>query len=91
MRNYNDPIYKDARRKVLKRDKRTCQMPKCGSKKRLNVHHVQPWSQAANLRFETYNMITLCRQCHDSINKQEHHYASLFMEIINKNENNSRH
>jgi len=91
MRNYHDPVYQDARRKVLKRDKRTCQMPECGSKKRLNVHHVQPWSKAAHMRFETFNLITLCRNCHDSIKDQEHHYISLFMGIIKKNENNTRH
>jgi len=88
MRNYNDPTYKDARKKVLKRDKRTCQMPKCGSKKRLNVHHIIPWSKAAHLRFETYNLITLCRVCHDSIKDSEHHYESLFMSIVRENERN---
>lgn len=59
--------------------------------KRLNVHHVQPWSKAAHMRFETFNLITLCRNCHDSIKDQEHHYISLFMGIIKKNENNTRH
>jgi 5-methylcytosine-specific restriction endonuclease McrA len=82
MRNYNDHIYKEVRKKALKRDKRTCQMPQCGSKKRLNVHHIVPWSKAATLRFELNNLITLCRVCHDSIKNQEHHYESLFLGII---------
>jgi 5-methylcytosine-specific restriction endonuclease McrA len=91
MRNYDDPVYQRARRRVLKRDKGACQMPECGSKKRLNVHHIKPWSKASPLRFETYNLITLCRECHDSIKDEEHHYESLFMGIVRRNEDNSRH
>lgn len=92
-RNYEDPLYKEARSRTLKRDKYTCQMPDCKSKKRLNVHHIRPWSQAATLRYETYNLITLCRKCHDSIKDREHHYVVLFSEIVRDNErnNNKRH
>ena len=31
-RNYEDPVYKDWRMKVYKRDKFTCQMPSCDIK-----------------------------------------------------------
>lgn len=82
MRNYNDPVYKEVRKRALKRDKRTCQMPQCESKKKLNVHHIVPYSKAAYLRFDLGNLITLCRKCHDSIKDREHHYESLFLGII---------
>jgi 5-methylcytosine-specific restriction endonuclease McrA len=88
-RNYDDPVYKRARSNVLKRDEHRCQMPSCGSKKRLNVHHIQPWSKASSLRFDENNLITLCRKCHDSIKDMEHVYAGLLMGIVH--ENNKRH
>lgn len=82
-RNYDDPAYSDWRRKILKRDKKTCKMPGCKSKTRLQVHHIRRWSSASALRYEISNGITLCSTCHKSIKGQEHHYESLFMEIIN--------
>jgi hypothetical protein len=66
-------------------------MPNCKKKKRLNVHHIERWADAASLRYETFNMITLCRTCHDSIKDKESHYVPLFMDIVRKNENNKRH
>ena len=91
MRNYNDPVYKEVRKRVLKRDKHKCQMPDCKKKRRLNVHHIERWVDAASLRYETFNMITLCRTCHDLIKDKESHYAPLFMAIVRKNENRKRH
>ena len=91
MRNYNDPVYKEVRKRVLKRDKHKCQMPDCKKKRRLNVHHIERWVDAASLRYETFNMITLCRTCHDLIKDKESHYVPLFMAIVRKNENRKRH
>lgn len=82
-RNYNDPAYEDFRKRVLKRDKYKCRMPGCSYDKKLQVHHIQKWSTASSLRYEISNGITLCPNCHKSIKGQEHHYESLFMEIIN--------
>lgn len=90
-RNYDDPVYKRARQKVLNRDGYVCQMPNCKHKKPLHVHHIEPWSKASSLRYETYNLITLCRKCHESIKDREHHYIPLFMDIVRNNEHNSRH
>lgn len=81
-RNYNDDEYKKFRKNVTKRDKNTCQMPGCGSKKKLQVHHIRPWSKAASLRYEESNGITLCKQCHDSIKNKEHFYEPMFIEIV---------
>ncbi len=85
-RNYQDPVYKDWRRKVYKRDGRKCQMPGCNSKYKIQAHHIKKWSRAASLRYDIDNGITLCKSCHDSINGVESHYESLFSEIVrNKN------
>jgi 5-methylcytosine-specific restriction endonuclease McrA len=89
MRDYDDPVYKKVRSQTLERDNYCCQMPNCKSRKRLNVHHIIPWSKAAYLRFDLNNLITLCYYCHKSIKNQEHNYQSLFISIVKKNENNS--
>ena len=81
-RNYDDPVYKDWRLAVYKRDKFRCQMPGCKSKSRIQAHHIRKWSTASALRYELDNGITLCRNCHDGISKAEEHYESLFIEIV---------
>jgi len=84
-RNYDDPVYKDWRVKVYKRDKFTCQMPGCKSQKRLNAHHIQKWSSASMLRYDIDNGITLCKNCHDKVTGHEQHYQGLFQQIVRKN------
>lgn len=83
-RNYDDPVYKDWRVRVYKRDGFKCQMPNCKSKSRLQAHHIKKWSTASSLRYEIDNGITLCRNCHDQINGFESHYEALFMQIVSK-------
>ena len=84
-RNFDDPVYKDWRIKVYKRDKFTCQMPGCKCKKRLNAHHIQKWSSASMLRYDIDNGITLCKNCHDKVTGHEQHYQRLFQDIARKN------
>jgi len=84
-RNYDDPAYKDWRKRIYKRDKFKCQMPRCKSKFRLQAHHIRKWSSASALRYDVDNGITLCRECHDGINGFESHYESVFSEIVRKN------
>lgn len=87
-RNFKDPMYTEWRRKVLERDGHRCQMPGCNrrSRKYLQAHHIQKWSSASHLRYSVDNGITLCWGCHnDKVNKYEHHYVSLFMDIVRKN------
>ncbi len=82
MRDYNCPVYERARKECLRRDKK-CKMPGCGKKRRLVVHHIYRWADQPHLRFDVGNLITLCKDCHDSIKDKEDYYISLFMEIIN--------
>lgn len=79
-RDYNDPIYKEFRNKVLKRDKFKCRM--CKNKNKLNVHHLMKWSSASTLRYDTDNGITLCEDCHRSICGKETYYAEYFRQLI---------
>lgn len=84
-RNYDDPVYKEVRKRVLKRDKHKCQMPGCKSRKRLNVHHIERWADATSLRFHEFNLITICSVHHNSIKGKEHLYISLFRGIVDEN------
>jgi hypothetical protein len=84
-RDYSDPVYKDWRIKVYKRDKFTCQMPGCNCKKRLNAHHIQKWASASTLRYDVDNGLTLCKNCHDKVTGHEQHYQRLFQQIVRKN------
>ncbi|MBW1812078.1 MAG: HNH endonuclease [Deltaproteobacteria bacterium] len=59
--------YSDWRLKIYERDNFTCQS--CGQKGgKLNAHHQFMWSEYPSLRYELWNGITLCEECH----KQEH-------------------
>ena len=81
-RNYDDPVYAEWRKKVLSRDKYTCQMPNCKKKKNLQVHHIKKWSSASTLRFEIDNGITLCYNCHKEVTNNENFYEPLFQQIV---------
>ncbi len=56
-------------RSVIARDKKTCL--KCGSKRKLNAHHVKPWKSFPNLRFEISNGLTLCVKCHREVHSKK--------------------
>ena len=85
IRNFQDPLYKDFRRKVLARDKRQCQWHGCNSKKKLNVHHIKTWAQCPGLRYDENNGITLCRAHHDMIKGVEYLYEAVFFKIVAEN------
>jgi len=82
-------VYIDWRKKILKRDGFACQMPRCKVRKRLQVHHIVPWSESANLRYETSNGVTLCYNCHKEVTKKEGSYVGLFSSIVYENEKNN--
>lgn len=59
--------YKRWRFDVFARDSFTCQ--DCGDARggNLNAHHIKPFADYPDLRFELSNGITLCQKCHDKI------------------------
>lgn len=67
---------------VLKRDDYTCQMPHCGSKRYVQVHHIKLYSKHPTVRDDVDNGITLCRKCHNFIRGEEKRYAAIFLRII---------
>ena len=54
--------YEKWKKNILKRDNYTC--CSCGSKEKLHVHHIQPFSTFPELRLIEENGITLCSICH---------------------------
>lgn len=61
---FYSPKYIEWREAVLIRDNYTCQT--CGKVSSSNdVHHIVPWKENAELRFEIDNGKTLCRSCHN--------------------------
>jgi len=58
--------YKEWQKAVFKRDRWTCQI--CGYKGHdLVAHHILPFSEYPELRFDPDNGITLCRRCHKKL------------------------
>ncbi len=59
--------YKNWKDDVWRRDNYEC--TKCGSKDKLCAHHIKPWKEYSELRFEIDNGITLCRSCHMKVHE----------------------
>jgi 5-methylcytosine-specific restriction endonuclease McrA len=87
MRNYNDPLYKDWRKKIYARDKFTCQWPGCKKNKGLQAHHIYKWSDFPGLRYHPDNGITLCREHHKQITSNEEAYVNFFNKLIMEKKN----
>jgi len=80
---FNTPVYKKWRESVFGRDGWTCQM--CYIRGgRLEAHHIRPVRDHKNdlLIFDVNNGITLCRDCHRSINRNEYDFIERFDMII---------
>ena len=82
-RNYSDPLYKNWRVQVYKRDGFKCQL--CKSTKRLEAHHIKRWAEFPQLRFDINNGVTLCKICHRKITNNEQQWEPLFIKIVGKN------
>lgn len=57
-----------ARECCFERDNYTCRS--CGHHGgRLNAHHVWPFQRFPEWKFEVWNLVTLCKRCHDAFHK----------------------
>ena len=60
--------YNDWRKQVFERDNFTCQL--CGlSNTYIEAHHIKSFSKHPRLRFDIKNGVTVCLDCHYSIDK----------------------
>jgi len=78
------PAYKNWRKAVFERDHFTCQM--CGDDQggNLQAHHVKPIRDNRDnlLLLDVNNGVTLCKDCHLSINKREYDFVGYFGAVI---------
>lgn len=57
-----------AREYCFERDDYTCRS--CGTRGgKLNAHHIWPFQKFPEWKFEVWNLITLCKHCHDAFHK----------------------
>lgn len=74
--------YKEWRDYIFKRDNYICQ--ECGSRSgngktiALHPHHIKSFAKFSDLRFNPYNGITLCIDCHKQVNWNEEEYEKYF-------------
>ena len=83
-RNYEDRIHQRFRRAVRKRDGHKCVWPHCGECRywMLQVHHILPYANHIELRFNPDNGVTLCKKHHELVTGNETHFISLFSRIV---------
>lgn len=60
--------FKEWRAAVFERDNHICQH--CGSRERLEPHHIKRFALYSDLRFEVSNGLTLCNHCHNKIKEE---------------------
>lgn len=77
--------YKEWRAAVFERDEYTCQMCDKPSNGNIQAHHIRPWSDFPELRFDANNGITLCESCHRSTKSTELEFAAQFDAILQAN------
>lgn len=59
---------KIARESCFKRDNYTCRS--CGERGgKLNAHHIWPFQKFPDWKYEPWNLLTLCKRCHDAFHK----------------------
>jgi len=76
--------YLEWRKAVFERDKYTCQMCKQLSTGNIEAHHIYPFADFPELRFEIDNGITLCQHCHETIKGQELNHTDQFVALIHQ-------
>ena len=74
--------YQIWRSKVLERDGHICQWPNCKNKENLQVHHIKTFSKFMDLRYNVYNGITLCQECHRKTFGKEEFYAVMLTKKV---------
>lgn len=69
LNNHRDSSeYKNWRQAVYQKDNYQCVL--CGSKEKLNAHHIKSWKNYPELRYNISNGITLCEKCHIEYHKK---------------------
>lgn len=60
---------RDFKKNIRKRDGK-CVL--CGNTSRLHAHHIEPWMEREDLRYDERNCVTLCIRCHTRADNAHH-------------------
>jgi len=77
-----DPGLEKAKQEAKNRDGRKCKWPGCGKRKKLQMHHILPYSANPGLRCEPGNLICLCKDHHKIVTGNELSWASFLFSLI---------
>ena len=78
---YAQREWKKLSRDVHKRDK-VCRL--CESSLQLEIHHIEPFSQAPLLVMDIGNVILLCKECHKKMRRKEKLWRKKLYALIEK-------
>lgn len=79
---YKTPEHIRWRRDIFKRDKGRCQYPGCGTRKKLQAHHIKKISSYPALKQDLTNGISLCSYHHKQTFGCEERFEELFTNIV---------
>jgi len=78
----NDMAYQDWRKQVWLRDNFKCKIANPDCKGKIEAHHILPWRDYVELRYEINNGITLCVAHHPRKRAEEKRLSPYFMELV---------
>lgn len=81
-RKLHDPLVKEWRMEVKKRDNFSCRIADNNCDGRLEVHHILRWSEFPELRYQINNGITLCHAHHPHARAEEKRLIATFTELV---------
>lgn len=85
--NRNNPLYKQWRYEIWLRDNFKCKIgnPDCCG--RIEAHHILPWKDFPELRYEINNGITLCHFHHPRKREEEKRLSPYFQRLVSQIDN----
>jgi hypothetical protein len=78
----NDMAYKEWRMNVWKRDNFKCKMENDDCDGSIIAHHILPWRDYVELRYDINNGITLCHFHHPKKRVEEVNLSPYFQELV---------
>jgi hypothetical protein len=83
-RAYDDSAYMEWRKKVKNRDNWRCKIANEDCRGHLQAHHILPWRDYPELRYELNNGITLCHAHHPRKRAEEKRLIPYFQELVSE-------
>lgn len=81
-RSLNDPLQKGWRKAVKNRDGWKCRIADENCSGKLEAHHILPWSQFPELRYQVNNGITLCHAHHPRKKEDVAKLSPYFQQLV---------